>query len=144
MAQAPLEQIGESEQTGTLVRFYPSASTFSSVEIKYDILLHRLKELAFLNSGVNIAIKENLTEKSDNFLYKGGIKSYVEYLNKNKTTIHKDVIYIKGKHESIELEAALQWTKSYQERIYPFTNNIPQKDGGTHVSGFKIFADKSL
>lgn len=135
---SPMKVIGETEETGTKVHFLPDTEIFSVTEYSYDTLKHRLRELSFLNKEITIHLRDERSGKSESFHFDGGIRSFVQHLNKKKEVLNPEPIYFNGTKDDIVVEIALQYNDSYQENIYSFVNNINTEEGGTHLAGFKI------
>jgi DNA gyrase subunit B len=142
--QGKLQEVGKSKERGTRVTFKPDTKIFETVEFSFDILSQRLRELAFLNRGVKITIEDERNQKKHEFFYKGGLLSFVEHLNRAKTTIHSKVVHFEGEKDGVEAEIAMQWNDGYSENIFSFANNINTTEGGTHLIGFKSALTRTI
>jgi DNA gyrase subunit B len=139
-----LARIGSTDRTGTKVSFKPDPEVFSSTEFSFEVLSHRMRELSYLNRRVTIVVADERSDKRQEYFSEGGIAAFVAYLNRNKVAVHDDVIHMLDTKEGVEVELALQWNDSFQEIIYCFTNNIPNRDGGTHLTGFRAALTRTV
>jgi len=138
-----LKKTGDSEDSGTIVRFKPDKTIFETIEFEYQTLRNRLRELAYLNAGIRITLSQE-KGKSEEFYYKGGISQYVTFLNKGRTSLMNQPLYVNGEKDNVQVEAALQWTTAFRENIHTFTNNIATREGGTHLSGLRTALTRSI
>ncbi len=141
---APLSVVGEAQERGTVIRFRPSAKIFTNIQFNYEVLAKRLRELSFLNSGVRIDLVDERENKSDTFRHEGGLQAFVKHLNRTRAPIQDSVFWFKTQEGAVAVEVAMQWNDSYQESMFCYTNNIPQKDGGTHLAGFRSALTRTL
>lgn len=143
-AVSPLAETGKSDRHGTEVHFFASKETFGLVEFHYDILAKRIRELSFLNNGVKIELIDQRDGKSENFAFSGGVQGFVQYMNRSKSVLHPHIFYAMGEKDGMTVEVSMQWNDSYAETVQCFTNNIPQRDGGSHLTGLRTAMTRTL
>ncbi len=143
-AVEPLKEVGASDQKGTVVRFLASETTFGEIEYSFDILAKRIRELSFLNNGVDIELTDQRDGKHENFAFSGGVAGFVQYMNRKKNPLHEKIFHAFGEKDGMSVEVAMQWNDSYQESVQCFTNNIPQRDGGTHLTALRQVMTRTI
>ncbi|MDO4248792.1 MAG: DNA topoisomerase (ATP-hydrolyzing) subunit B [Neisseria sp.] len=143
-AEEPLKEVGKSDRKGTAVRFLASVSTFGEIEYSFDILAKRIRELSFLNNGVDIELTDERDGKHESFAFSGGVAGFVQYMNRKKTPLHEKIFFASGEKDGMGVEVAMQWNDSYQESVQCFTNNIPQRDGGTHLTALRQVMTRTI
>ena len=141
---APLKPLGKTSRTGTKVTFKPDTTIFTQVELSFETLSNRLREISFLNAGLTIELKDERTGRNTTYHFEGGIREFVSQINKTKTPLHDDVIYIRDEREGVDIELAMQWNDSYNETIFCYTNNVNNRDGGTHLTGLRTALTRTI
>lgn len=142
--QSGLEIIGDTDSTGTIIYFKPDSDIFETVEYKWEMIAHRLRELAFLNKGLEIGVRDERTDQSETYLFEGGVVEFVSFLNEGRSSLHPDPIYLEGERDGVGVEIAMQYNDSYQETVFTYANNIKTVEGGTHLVGFRAALTATL
>ena len=142
--QSGLEIIGDADSTGTIIHFKPDSDIFETIEYKWEMIAHRLRELAFLNKGLEIGVRDERTDQSETYLFEGGVVEFVSFLNEGRSSLHPDPIYLEGERDGVGVEIAMQYNDSYQETVFTYANNIKTVEGGTHLVGFRAALTATL